>query len=208
MKTFNKILAMLTALLMILCGLAACEEGGTGDTEPEAVSYTVNCVDENGAPVAGVLVAFAKADGQTQLAITGEDGILTVESEAAVTSVTVNSIPTGYSCETKTYNFEGAAEVTIVLTADVSADTTVTYTVTVVDDKGNPVSGVELQFCDENSCRQPVKTDENGTVSEKYVESEYHVTVNSVPDGYSVAETVVYFDADSTEMTIVLTVAE
>lgn len=205
MKTLNKILSVITALTMILCGLAACDDNTqTPGDDPVSGSYTVRCVDENGAPVSGVLVLFTAKDGSTELAITTSDGVLSVESEAGMSSVTVNTVPTGFACENKVYEFNGANELTIVFTADAAADTTVSYTVTVVDGNGDPVSGVELQFCDEESCRLPVVTDEIGKVCENYIASVYHVTVNDVPDGYFATETVYYFGEGETEMTIVL----
>lgn len=205
MKTFNKILSMITALTMILCGLAACDDGSqsTG-TEPRSSTYTVRCVDENGAPVSGVLVLFTDVAGETELAITNQTGVLTAESEAGMRTVTVSTMPNGYTCADPVRSFDDSNDLTLVFSAVAGSDDTITYTVTVVDGDGQPVGGVELQFCDESSCRQPVVTDDNGVVSEKYIESAYHVTVNSVPDGYSAAETVYYFNEGETEMTIVL----
>lgn len=81
-----------------------------------------------------------------------------------------------------------------------------TYTVTVLDQNGNPVSGVKLQFCDDESCRLPVTTDEDGKVSVRYDESNYHITLTSVPEGYTAEQTEFYFDG-ATELTVTLTAA-
>ncbi|MBE6974764.1 MAG: hypothetical protein E7436_04660 [Ruminococcaceae bacterium] len=85
-------------------------------------------------------------------------------------------------------------------------DGKVTYTVTVLDRDGNPVPGVKLQFCDDESCRLPVTTGEDGKVSVRYDESNYHITLTSVPEGYTAEQTEFYFDG-TTELTVTLTAA-
>ena len=89
-------------------------------------------------------------------------------------------------------------------TTEPKDDGKVTYTVTVLDQNDNPVEGVSIQFCDEENCKMPVLTDANGTVTEKYKASEYHITLAELPAGYTSEETVFYF-GDSTELTIVIT---
>ena len=83
-------------------------------------------------------------------------------------------------------------------------DGKVTYTVTVVDENGSPVEGVSIQFCDDENCKLPVLTDANGVVSQRYAESEYHITLAELPAGYTSEETEFYFDGQ-TELTIVIT---
>ena len=83
-------------------------------------------------------------------------------------------------------------------------DGKVSYTVTVLDQNNNPVEGVSIQFCDEENCKLPVLTDANGTVTQKYAASEYHITLAELPAGYTSEETVFYF-GDETELTIVIT---
>lgn len=96
-------------------------------------------------------------------------------------------------------------EQTVPVTSTPAADDgKVTYTVIVMDEVGNPVSGVKLQFCDAESCRIPVTTGADGKVTQNYVASEYHITLTSIPEGYSSEETEFYFDGE-TELTVVLT---
>ena len=83
-------------------------------------------------------------------------------------------------------------------------DGKVTYTVTVVDEAGNGVPGVKIQFCDAESCRIPVTTNADGKVVQNYAASEYHITLTSIPEGYTSAETEFYFNGE-TELTVVLT---
>lgn len=86
-------------------------------------------------------------------------------------------------------------------------DGKVTYTVTVVDQNKNPVVGAVLQFCDDETCKLPVATDENGVVSQSYPESNYHVTVVELPAGFTTEETEFYFEVNSTELNIVVSAA-
>lgn len=79
-----------------------------------------------------------------------------------------------------------------------------TYTVTVVDQDGSPVSGVSVQFCDENNtCQLPVKTNAEGVVSKTLPEMVYHVTL-TLPEGYS-CDTLEYYLEGTTELTVTVT---
>lgn len=91
----------------------------------------------------------------------------------------------------------------VTTTAPTEDNSKVDYTVTVVDEEGNPISGVTLQFCDAENCKMPVATDDNGMVTASYAPSEYHVTV-TLPEGYTSEVTEFYFEGE-TELTIVLT---
>lgn len=84
-------------------------------------------------------------------------------------------------------------------------DGTVTYTVTVVDVEGNPVSGAMIQIC-KDAC-VPASTDENGVATWKQVEDDYKVSFLMAPEGYAVEEAY-YFEAGSYELTITLQAAE
>lgn len=88
--------------------------------------------------------------------------------------------------------------------AETEADGNVTYTVKVVDEGGNPVSGAKVQMCLE-SCL-PGKTDENGVATFTTVEDDYHVSFMVMPEGYeyTTEETEWFFEAGSYEMTITL----
>ena len=86
-------------------------------------------------------------------------------------------------------------------------DGKVTYTVTVVDDAGNPVSGIMVQIC-KDVC-MPAVTDADGVAVWSLDEDEYKVSFPVSPEGYvDYTGSEFYFDAGSAEMTIVLTPAE
>ena len=84
-------------------------------------------------------------------------------------------------------------------------DTTVLYTIKVVDEGGNPVAAATIaQICDEVCV--PVKLTDG--VGEKSLEpnENYHVNRTVMPEGYEYAsgEENHYFEGDSSELTIVL----
>lgn len=95
----------------------------------------------------------------------------------------------------------GSSDVTVPSVTDPVDDGKKTYTVTVVDQNGNPVTGVSVQFCDENNtCQLPVKTDADGVVSKNLPEMVYHVTL-TLPEGYS-CDTLEYYMEGTTELTV------
>ena len=86
-------------------------------------------------------------------------------------------------------------------------DGKVTYTVTVVDANGAPIAGVAIQFCDDNGCRMPVATNADGVVTLTDLESNFHVTIASVPEGFAADATEYYFGG-AFELTVTLNAAE
>ncbi len=98
---------------------------------------------------------------------------------------------------------------TVIEETTAEAPTKVTYTVTVKDQDGNPVADVEVQMCDDSGCKLPSPTDANGVVTFSYTASNYHITLVSIPDGYSYADgdaTTQYdFPDGSTELTVTVT---
>lgn len=205
------ILKKISALLLIIALAAGVMCGCGGDNQqaentestPAAdAAYTVTVVDQNGNAVANVVMQLADEEGTTQLVVTGEDGTVSVDSAVAMECVTLSSIPEGYTADATVVSFEGT-DLTIVLQGEENEDTTVTYTVTIVDQNGDPVPGVTLQLCDDEACKLPVTTDENGMATATYEASNYHVTLTELPGGYS--SEVMEFSLDGmTEITITI----
>ena len=84
--------------------------------------------------------------------------------------------------------------------------TDVTYTATVVDQDGNPMAGVVIQFCDDaNICKLPVTTNEEGKVTVTYAPANYHVSVTVVPEGYTAEADGYHFEEGKTDITVTLT---
>lgn len=83
--------------------------------------------------------------------------------------------------------------------------TKVTYTVTVVDQNGDAVVGVEVQMCDDKGCKLPAPTDAQGVVTFNYDPSNYHITIVNAPAGYEFDVNTTYdFPEDSNELTVIL----
>ncbi len=89
-------------------------------------------------------------------------------------------------------------------TEETEEDGMVDYTVTIVDDKGNPIPGALVQLCME-TC-YPAAADDKGVASFHLAEADYKVSFLSLPKGftYSTEEQEFYFEKGSTELTIVL----
>ncbi len=78
------------------------------------------------------------------------------------------------------------------------------YSVTVVDEAGNPVVGVMLQMCLDTCV--PGKTNENGVAEFFLEEADYKVSLLNMPEGYDYAteEQEWYFSEGENTMTITL----
>ena len=87
-------------------------------------------------------------------------------------------------------------------------DGKVTYSVTVVDEDGNPIAGAMVQMC-LDTCL-PGMTNESGVAEFTLEEAEYKVSFLTMPAGYtySTEEEAFYFADGSYEMTITLKAAE
>lgn len=85
-------------------------------------------------------------------------------------------------------------------------DGMVQYKVKVVDEANNPIVGVMVQLCTDETCLIPVKTDDAGVATfAPAAEGEYHANfLPKVPDGYEADAEVFYFASGETELTIVL----
>ena len=84
--------------------------------------------------------------------------------------------------------------------------TKITYTVTVKDQNGDIVVGAAVQMCDADTCKMPTATNEEGKAIFNYDPSNYYVTVQEAPEGYTCdPEQKFYFEGDATELTVVIT---
>ncbi len=83
-------------------------------------------------------------------------------------------------------------------------DSKVNYTVTVVDEDGNPVAGAMVQCC-KDSC-VPALTNDNGVAEFNLAEDDYDVKFAVFPEGYEYTtdEQVFHFEDGKTDLTITL----
>ena len=101
-------------------------------------------------------------------------------------------------------NTEAVVENTQVVETEVVDDGKVDYTVTVVDEEGNPIAGALVQLCKE-SCF-PSVTGEDGVAKFSLVEEDYKVSFLTLPAGYTYSgeEQEFYFENGAVELTITL----
>lgn len=87
-------------------------------------------------------------------------------------------------------------------------DGKVTYTVTITDEQGNPLTGMMVQLC-KDACI-PTNVDANGVATWTVEEDDYKVSFLSLPAGYTYSgeETEFYFADGETTLTIALKAAE
>ena len=149
-------------------------------------TYTIQFVNQIGAPVPGVTVQVYKADVSWQAVYTSDDnGVITFVSEEAEPGnllFHVTDAPEDYPTDPRnriTYYFVNSrTRVVTVLHQTV---------ITLLDDQGKPIVGAQLHLqSDTDSVKdQEGVTDENGQcvfVLPKY--TAFSVSVVSVPDGY------------------------
>ena len=87
-------------------------------------------------------------------------------------------------------------------TTEAIDDGKVTYTVTVVDEGGNPVANAGVQLC-KDTCL-PGMTNENGVAQFNVVEDDYKVSFMAMPAGYAADAEEFYFENGSFDLTITL----
>ena len=84
--------------------------------------------------------------------------------------------------------------------------TKITSTVIVKDQNGDVVAGAAVQMCDADTCKMPTATNEEGVATFNYDPSNYYVTVQEAPEGYTCdPEQKFYFEGDATELTVTIT---
>ena len=187
------------------------ENGSSNEQEKEDTvnTYTVTVVDQNGAPVSGVTVAFNTGAVEVPFP-TDAMGIASFEYDGTITAKVI-ALPQGYTCDklNKSLTFDKDGNVTVT----VAKEATVYYTVKVVDQYGTPIAGVKVQSCDNvGNCQAPRTTDENGEASFKPVDG-YRAqltvgdsqTVSSLYPGYTVDDSEAKYDFVDGVATIVLT---
>ena len=137
-KRFTVIMA---AAVMLVCVLCACGNNNAGTntetpntqkpvpvvpsiqatTAPTAdnskTEYKVTVVDQNGSPVAGVVLQFCD-DANCKMPVTTDaNGVVTASYAPSEYHVTLTQLPDGYTSEATEFYFDGETEMTIELTA-------------------------------------------------------------------------------------------
>lgn len=167
----------------------------TEETEQaEKIDYAVTVTDENRKPISGVYLNVT-TEVKTVPIVTDENGVAHTEQVAGTYPV-VLTLPAGYTAATTEFSLtEARPYVSVKL--DTLVVEMVDYTVTVVDENGEPVQGVTVLIGTGNN---PLTTDENGKVTITLPKGAYTVTVTQ-PDGSLQNQT---FAEGETAMTVVL----
>lgn len=122
----------------------------------------------------------------------------------SATSLLAVSCDTASDPANVSVNIESDETVSVPVADNSSAapdDGKVTYTVTVVDGSDNtPIEGIIIQFCDDENCKLPLVTDDEGKAIAEYEESNYHITITEA-EGYAY-DAEYYFEDGETEITI------
>ena len=217
MKSLKRIITFILAVCMIVSvfSLASCKKKNdddnndktdTNSTQTTDKTYTVTVLDGDNNPVAGVMIGVMTNSYKSHM--TDANGKISFESDSANAKVMIISVPEGYE---KPENAEksfsaGNKNITFTIEEKVVIKTTVTYTVTVIDQFGDPVSNVTVQLCTDTMCYDTT-TDEDGVgVKELTPGVVYEVKIPNPPAGYSAPTG--YFasiPADETEITVEIT---
>ena len=85
----------------------------------------------------------------------------------------------------------------------------VVYTIKVVDESGNPVSGVMVQLCKDSCVPKVTNSDGLAEYPVDEVEDGYKASITKLPEGYVYeGEENVYYEEDATEVTLVVKAAQ
>ena len=194
MKALKKflIIALLLCMAMSTLALTSCKKDNGDDTDntdgggnvtdtPDADTYTITVVDGANTPVAGVKVMI---DPTFKSYTSDANGKITFETDKTGLKVAILSAPEGYEYSSSPVSFKSDSK-ELKLTVTKLADEKVTYTVTVIDQNGDPVIGAGVQLCYNNVCLPAVETDANGVMTNT-LKAGYEVSVLlTLPDGYS-----------------------
>ena len=202
MKTFKKIISLLLVVCMMISvlSLVACSKDDKDDNNNDDKNdkttnktYTVTILDGDNNPVEGAKVIFTDGNNHfTQPITTDANGkVATTELADGTISVMLSSVPDGYEKPAKVsgpYHGVFASESTeLTIKVEKEASGKVTYTITVVDQRGDAVEGMEIQLCPGGVClAQNYTTDEFGEITvEIKPGEEVHIKLLTELTGYT-----------------------
>lgn len=146
-------------------------EGGNTDD-----GYVITIVGEDGEGISGVTVNIMKGTEVAATVTTDENGIAKADLEEGKYTVTIVT-PSGYKTDSTEYELS-ETKTTLNITLYEKTATTKTYTVKVVDEKGNAISNALVSVGDQYG-----RTNNSGTISFTLAEDNY--TAIASADGYT-----------------------
>lgn len=139
MNTMKRLIAVMLILTIALCVVACAQPQDNGSkpsnnskptgtsttTQPSSTTkpgdpeptYFVKVVDENGAPVAGIIVSLCDDNGCYDPAMTDAEGIAVFYNQGLTGAKAVVFKANGYEFSTEYTKFEGSNTITITVTA-------------------------------------------------------------------------------------------
>ncbi len=164
--------------------------------------YTVRVIDENGAPIPGVLITIGSTYGSTD-----EDGVYTVNLVKGSYTVLIG-VPDGYVADAISVPFpEDSNVLGIMLKKGTGESEGIRYTVEAVDTLGVPQTDVLVTFYQNGNAVKVVPVDGTGTASAMLNPGRYMVSLTSasgVALKYELDQAVL--TADKTATRIVLSI--
>ncbi len=227
MNTTKRILSVLLVACMLVSALALTACSGSGDKEDTTTAskendgtqasasenaYTVTILDDENNPISGVTLMISDYVNVFETLVTDQNGKCSLNTaDNANLSVIITEVPDGYQ-KPKTEAAAFGSKKALTLTVSKETDNKVTYTVTIVDQDGNAVQGVELQLCPNGTClSDQFITDADGKITKDMAPDQpVDVKVVNVPDGYSKPEALANgyhakIEAGQTEITVTIT---
>lgn len=134
----------------------------------EKKTYTVKVVDEKGKAISGALVAVGTEYGNTNSSGTIS---FTLEDDNYTAAVSAN----GYQSTSKAFGSE--TSITVTLKKATGAESGESYSVTVHDYKGDPLTGVAVQFWQSGAVKAVVEVNNNGVATAKLPSGTYTVSL-------------------------------
>lgn len=162
----------------------------------ETETYTVSVIDEDGLPVAGALVSMGDVFGYTD-----ENGA--VSFTVPLGSYTVAVSAEGYA-DTAASFFGDAKEMTVTLVkGENDVENGVTYSVTVLDYFGAPMTNVTVSFQKDGTTVAMKAVDGEGTASRVLTSGDYTVALSFASGAYYYAPVTLTGEAPSAAVTAV-----
>ncbi len=191
MIKIKRLTSVFLVLIMLFCTVSAISCSTN-------VTYTVNVKTPDGTPISGMKVQLCFDGDQLDEGSTNSKGVASFEAKKRNGYYATITVPEDYKPNPIKYGFGKGSSVDIIMDKKPVDILNVTYTVTVKNTDGDPLSGVELKiFSGENVIDTVISTDANGVASFTAPEGNYTVNVTA-PEGY-IADTTAYsFDTSNT----------
>lgn len=169
------------------------EGASEGSAQEEKITYSINVTDENRNPISGVFLNMT-VNGETVKLSTNSDGVATSKQVAGSYPV-ILTLPTGYTANTTEFMLTEAYP-SISIKLDSIYVEMETYTVKVLDEEGNPVSGAYVTIGTGYG-----ETDAGGSVSITVAKDSYTAFISA--NGYLSGEVEVTPDSKNATVTLV-----